>query len=74
MRTILILASLLTVSPALAQQQQPLSPELVALQTKLSHELQAGLQCTAQMVAASRRINELETELRQIKEKEPQKK
>lgn len=72
MRYVLMLTALLC-SPALAQQQH-LSPEIVALQSKLSQELQSSLLCSANLVAASRKVSDLEAELKQLKEKEPQKK
>lgn len=45
--------------------QQP--PEVVALQSRLGQELQVSLQCSTNFVAASRRIAELEAELKALK-------
>jgi hypothetical protein len=59
------LVFLLSITPALAQQPQQ-SPAEQALGSKLMQEINAGLQCTQQLIGANKQIEQLQARIKEL--------
>lgn len=56
-------------TPAFAQQQQQVTPQLQAVFDKLNQEIGSSLRCSADLITANAKIAELEAQLKAKDEK-----